>query len=123
MPATAKSSGWHNSPSLTDRMAPMPPARKAAKFHGSRSGPGRPANLPGITQKSLSMSSPYRGSAITSHSPKPLRKYRDEIQFTCCRNATRRNGLRQGEASVEQEDERLRRTAEGYIGLSGFCGL
>ena len=59
----------------------------------------------------------------TSHTPKPLRKDGDEIHLTFCRNATRRKSLRQGEASVEQEDEGLRRTVEGHIGLGGFHGF
>ena len=38
----------------------------------------------------------------TSHTPKLLRKYGDELHLTFCRNVTRRNGMRQGEASVSR---------------------
>src|SRR6476661_1372237 len=55
MPHAAKSSGWHNRPSLTDKIAPMPASRIAARFHGIRSGPGLPASFPSMTQKTFSM--------------------------------------------------------------------
>src|SRR5262249_2663694 len=40
-------------PSLTETIAPMPPLRSALTFHGSTSGPGRPASRPGSSQKTL----------------------------------------------------------------------
>ncbi len=54
-PAAANSSSWQRRPSLTERTAPMPPARSLSRSQGSWSGPERPASRPGMTQKRWSM--------------------------------------------------------------------
>src|SRR5579872_3244357 len=60
MPCASKSEACTERPSLTDNTARMPPSANDFTSQGSRSGPARPASLPGTIQNTLSISAVRR---------------------------------------------------------------